>query len=211
MAVASGVAEFNVDLLWNVCVQLAVTVYNKACRGNRSLTAEGYACGYTIDVRKKGKHSFSDSVRISMSLITPHEELVDELPKLEKLSNAARLKHAKKRRQKQLKRWQEWIRQERATNGSILRKRSENKIAIEDAALLNDLVTRNDIIGGQFAAIDYIATKIVGVANVYIPWRPVCYRALMCVDFYRVAHMYLYLVHSVKQPQSVNKNHFHSF
>jgi len=57
-----------------------------------------------------------------------HEELIAELPKLEKLSNAARLKHAKKRRQKQIKRWQEWLRVERATNGTSLRRRCEPQV-----------------------------------------------------------------------------------
>ena len=77
-----------------------------------------------------------------------HDELVLELPKLEKLSNAARLKHAKKRRVKQLKKWQEWIRMDRATGGSISRKQSPVKIDYEQKALLNNLVARNDIIGG---------------------------------------------------------------
>ena len=78
-----------------------------------------------------------------------HEELITELPKLEKLSNAARLKQARKRRNKQLKVWNEWIRQQRATNGSVLRKRAQTKINFEQMALLNDLVNRNDIIGGK--------------------------------------------------------------
>ncbi len=78
-----------------------------------------------------------------------HEELVGELPKLEKLSNAARLKHARKRRSKQLKCWKDWLRQERATNGSMLRRRNEPQLQFEDRALLTDLVNRNDIIGGK--------------------------------------------------------------
>ena len=80
-----------------------------------------------------------------------HDELVDELPKLEKLSNAARLKHAKKRRQKQLKRWQDWLRQERGSRvgSTILRKQSPPKIDFEKPAQLAEMVSRNDIIGGQ--------------------------------------------------------------
>ena len=80
-----------------------------------------------------------------------HEELVAELPKLEKLSNAARLKHAKKRRQKQLKRWQDWVRLERRNSGgsTIARKRSPAAIDFEKPAQLAEMVARNDIIGGQ--------------------------------------------------------------
>lgn len=80
-----------------------------------------------------------------------HDELVAELPKLEKLSNAARLKHAKKRRQKQLKRWQDWVRQERHSTGgsTIARKRIPQVIDFEKRAQLAEMVARNDIIGGQ--------------------------------------------------------------
>lgn len=78
-----------------------------------------------------------------------HEELIAEMPKLEKLSNAARLKHAKKRRQKQIKRWQEWLRVERATNGTSLRRRCEPRVDFQQSAVLNELVARNDIIGGE--------------------------------------------------------------
>lgn len=79
-----------------------------------------------------------------------HEELIAEMPKLEKLSNAARLKHARKRRDKQLKCWKDWLRQERAsTTSSIMKKKSEPKIKFEVPALLTDLVNRNDIIGGE--------------------------------------------------------------
>ena len=78
-----------------------------------------------------------------------HEELLGEMPKLEKLSNAARLKHAKKRRQKQLKKWQEWLRVERATNGTSQRRTCQPQIGFQQEAVLNDLVARNDIIGGK--------------------------------------------------------------
>lgn len=78
-----------------------------------------------------------------------HEELVAELPKLEKLSNAARLSRAKKRRQKQLKKYQEWVRLDRQTNGTVLKRRTPVELRIEEGALLNDLVARNDIIGGE--------------------------------------------------------------
>lgn len=78
-----------------------------------------------------------------------HEELIAELPKLEKLSNAARLKHAKKRRQKQLKKFQEQLRLDRQTVGASLKKRTPQKINFEEGALLCDFVSRNDIIGGE--------------------------------------------------------------
>lgn len=78
-----------------------------------------------------------------------HDELLTELPKLEKLSNAARLKHAKKRRQKQLKKYQELIRLDRQTVGSVLKKRTPGLVNFEEGALLCDFVSRNDIIGGE--------------------------------------------------------------
>ena len=37
-----------------------------------------------------------------------HKELIEELPKLEKMTNAQRQKHAKKRRKKQLQKYKEW-------------------------------------------------------------------------------------------------------
>lgn len=79
-----------------------------------------------------------------------HEELVAELQKLEKLSHAARLKHAKKRRLKQLKKYQEWVRFDRQTSATISKKRSANVIGFEDSSVLNDLVSRDDRIGGKF-------------------------------------------------------------
>lgn len=78
-----------------------------------------------------------------------HDELVAELPKLEKLSNAARLKHARKRRQRQLKKFQEQLRLDRQTVGYSLKKRTPQKINFEEGALLCDFVSRNDIIGGE--------------------------------------------------------------
>ena len=99
-----------------------------------------------------------------------HEELLTEMPKLEKLSNAARLKHAKKRRQKQLKKWQEWLRVERATNGTSQRRKCEQQIGFQQEAVLNDLVARNDIIGGKllcqrgFGGVLEVFLKRLGVA-----------------------------------------------
>lgn len=80
-----------------------------------------------------------------------HEELIAELQKLEKLSHAARLKHAKKRRLKQLKRYQEWLRFDRQSTGTgtVSRRKSPVAIGFEDSAVLNDLVSRNDLIGGK--------------------------------------------------------------
>ena len=80
-----------------------------------------------------------------------HEELVAELQKLEKLSHAARLKHAKKRRLKQLKKYQEWVRYDRQTSGSIAKKKNPSVVNFENNAVLNDLVSRNDLIGGMFS------------------------------------------------------------
>lgn len=78
-----------------------------------------------------------------------HEELVAELQKLEKLSHAARLKHAKKRRVKQLKKYQEWLRFDRQTSATVSKKRTPNQLNFENAAVLNDLVARDDRIGGE--------------------------------------------------------------
>lgn len=78
-----------------------------------------------------------------------HDELVRELPNLEKLSNAARQKLAKKRRAKQLKKYQEFVRLQRQTSvASGIGKRTPT-IQLEREAVLNDMVARNDIIGGN--------------------------------------------------------------
>ena len=77
-----------------------------------------------------------------------------ELPKLDKLSNAARLKHAKKRRLKQLKRYQDCVRQQRAlaasasTGGGGARRRKSSKIAFEEGSVLGDMVSRNELLEG---------------------------------------------------------------
>ena len=82
-----------------------------------------------------------------------HEELITELPRLDKLSNAARLKHAKKRRLKQLKRYQEYVRQQRAlaataSTGGIMKRRAATRVAFEDGSILNDMVSRNELLEG---------------------------------------------------------------
>ncbi len=89
-----------------------------------------------------------------MSADLSHEELARELPSLEKLSNAARQKLAKKRRTKQLKKFNDLLRLQRQTSagagaGSMLKRNSPTKIIIESGAVLNDMVARNDIIGGE--------------------------------------------------------------
>ena len=71
-----------------------------------------------------------------------HEELIEEMPKLEKMSNAARLKLAKKRRQRQLKRYTET---ERGRPPPGRSKRSSTRINFEEAALLHDAVQQNNI------------------------------------------------------------------
>ena len=83
-----------------------------------------------------------------------HEELIAELQKLEKLSHAARLKHAKKRRVKQLKKYQEWLRYDRQTSASVSTRRTAPKISFENGAVLNYLVSRNDLIGGKLDVLD---------------------------------------------------------
>lgn len=79
-----------------------------------------------------------------------HEELVAELPKLEKMSNAARLKLARKRRQKQLKRNQDMTRRERETGQYVDRRKSPNKINFVSEALLHEAVCRNDLSEGIY-------------------------------------------------------------
>ncbi|XP_011409906.2 PREDICTED: protein phosphatase 1 regulatory subunit 16A-like [Amphimedon queenslandica] len=71
-----------------------------------------------------------------------HEELIEEMPKLEKMSNAARLKLAKKRRQKQLKRYTET---ERGRPHSGKSNKTKTRINFEEAALLHDAVQQNNI------------------------------------------------------------------
>ena len=70
-----------------------------------------------------------------------------EMPKLEKMSNAARLKVAKKRRVKQLKLY---VDTERSVNGSIpSKKKTPVKINFEDSALLHEAVQRNNLEDGK--------------------------------------------------------------
>lgn len=78
-----------------------------------------------------------------------HEELVAEIPKLERMSNAARLKLAKKRRQRQLKKYQDLVRFERSTSRqssqSVRVQRSPSKVSFVDTFLLQEAVMRNDL------------------------------------------------------------------
>ena len=74
-----------------------------------------------------------------------HEELIAEIPKLEKMSNAARLKLAKKRRVKQLKKNQELTRRERETGQYVAKHKSSPKINFINEALLHEAVVRNDL------------------------------------------------------------------
>ena len=78
-----------------------------------------------------------------------HEELVTELPKLERMSNAARLKLAKKRRVKQLKKNQDLTRREKETGQFVSRHKSSIKINFVREALLHEAVFRNDVSEGM--------------------------------------------------------------
>jgi protein phosphatase 1 regulatory subunit 16A len=73
-----------------------------------------------------------------------HEELLSELPRLEKLSHAQRLKRAKKRREEQLKKY-------RATLVDMVKRKKKTpaKISFEINAVLLDLISRNDVKGGD--------------------------------------------------------------
>ena len=79
-----------------------------------------------------------------------HDELLSEMPKLERLSNAQRLKHAKKRRQKQLKRYQDSERALRQSQISVTSetsiRRESRKILIkfDEDARLRDAINRKD-------------------------------------------------------------------
>lgn len=81
-----------------------------------------------------------------------HEELVAELPKLEKMSNAQRQKHAKKRRKKQLVKWREWEQTEGEpyTPGATLRmKERERRLHFDSGSHLNEAVMRDDLAEGR--------------------------------------------------------------
>lgn len=79
-----------------------------------------------------------------------HDELLSEMPKLERLSNAQRLKHAKKRRQKQLKRYQDSeraLRQSQISMTSVTSIRRESRkilIKFDEDARLRDAINRKD-------------------------------------------------------------------
>ena len=94
--------------------------------------------------KRRGLHS------ASMTCVPcNHAELVAEMPRLDGMSNAARLKHAKRRRKKQMETYQSWMRQQRASTNGRARPPRKRTIDIENAAKLNDLASRNDIIGGE--------------------------------------------------------------
>lgn len=77
-----------------------------------------------------------------------HEELLAELPKLDKMSHAKRQKFAKRRREEQLKKY-------KATFVSMIRKKkTPTKISFEINALLIDLISRNDPKAGELAVHD---------------------------------------------------------
>jgi len=92
-----------------------------------------------------------------------HEELIAEMPKLEKLSNAQRLKHAKKRRQKQLKKWQDTERVLRQSqvqsvsvsvsinDASIHHSTRQRLVNFDKDAMLRDAINRNDAEEGMTA------------------------------------------------------------
>lgn len=81
-----------------------------------------------------------------------HDELLAEMPKLEKLSNTQRLKHAKKRRQKQLKRWQDTERAIRQSQISITSEASlrrstvarKSVVKFDEDSKLRDAINRKD-------------------------------------------------------------------
>lgn len=96
-------------------------------------------------------HSQDERERWDSWVPATHAQLLGEMPALDKLSNAARLKRASQRRLKQLKKWQEWVRYERASNpnGTTVRKKtSPTIIDFENGALLADMVQKNDRNGG---------------------------------------------------------------
>lgn len=81
-----------------------------------------------------------------------HEELVAELPKLEKMSNAARLKLARKRRLKQLRKYTETEKARLySNNGNGGQKLSKvgSRINFEVTSLLHDAVQQNNLVEGR--------------------------------------------------------------
>jgi len=94
-----------------------------------------------------------------------HEELIAEMPKLEKLSNAQRLKHAKKRRQKQLKKWQDTERSLRQSasqsvsinDANIRRSTKQRLVNFDEDAMLRDAINRNDAEEGKTAVLCHIS------------------------------------------------------
>ena len=82
-----------------------------------------------------------------------HKELIDELPKLEKMTNAQRQKHAKKRRKKQLQKCREWeidhYGENRSSTSSLKMKQRDCKVQFDKCAHLNEAVMRNDVSEGN--------------------------------------------------------------
>ena len=98
--------------------------------------------------RSRSARSLSQRARNMAS----HEELVAELPKLEKMSNAQRQKHAKKRRKKQLVKWREWEQtagEPYVPGGTLRMKERERLVHFDSGSHLNEAVMRNDLAEGK--------------------------------------------------------------
>lgn len=89
-----------------------------------------------------------------------HEELVAELPKLEKMSNAQRQKHAKKRRKKQLVKWRECEQtagEEAYVPGGTLRMKERQRLVhFDSGSHLNEAVMRNDLAEGGMKRVEVL-------------------------------------------------------
>jgi ankyrin repeat protein len=135
-----------------------------------------------------------------------HEELLAEMPKLEKMSNAARLKLAKKRRALQMKRFLEMT---RCSGGTQSKKKSSTKVNFEKCSLLHDAVQRNNMEEVEQLLKDGVCCNINN-ADGLTPLHRVSYQPLLYIVLWKyqtsgqlllqqdiVNRLYLLLLHEI--------------
>ena len=100
-----------------------------------------------------------------MPSVVDHSELVAEIPMVEKMSTHDRLKHAKKRRIQQLKRFQQ---HEKQVDKDIKKKKAKAqykdrtiKVHFISSVMLLDAAARNDVDEGEKFAIVLYAKSLV--------------------------------------------------
>jgi hypothetical protein len=89
-----------------------------------------------------------------------HSELVSEIPVVEKMSTAERLKHAKKRRNVQIKKFSQYDKQYEKENakrkkvqsgkGKVIKKTKTSRVQFVGSIMLLESAARNDLTEGMY-------------------------------------------------------------